>query len=138
MRAYNKERNSNMSPEERDLINARRRGGTGAERAREARRRDPDRFRGHSLKYRFGITLDEYNDMLEAAAGSCQACGERSEETLHVDHDHNCCPGKRSCGGCIRGLLCGRCNRLLGMAKDDPEILLRAIAYLGKDALQAN
>lgn len=47
-----------------------------------------------------------------------------------VDHDHTCCPGKRSCGRCVRGLLCNRCNRALGQFGDDIETLRRAVAYL--------
>lgn len=47
-----------------------------------------------------------------------------------VDHDHGCCPATRSCESCIRGLLCGGCNAILGMAGDDPKILRRAAEYL--------
>ena len=49
---------------------------------------------------------------------------------LVIDHDHACCPGTRSCGKCVRGLLCNWCNRLLGMAFDNPAILAGAIQYL--------
>ena len=52
---------------------------------------------------------------------------------LVIDHDHACCPGKRSCGRCIRGLLCDLCNRGLGMFKDDPIRLRAAAEYLASE-----
>jgi hypothetical protein len=47
-----------------------------------------------------------------------------------VDHDHKCCPGKISCGKCVRGLICSPCNKFLGHLRDDPEALLRFGRYL--------
>ena len=60
------------------------------------------------LKRKYGMTLEDYERMLEAQGGVCAICGEpRPEErTLHVDHDHET--------GEIRGLLCFRCNNALG------------------------
>jgi hypothetical protein len=49
---------------------------------------------------------------------------------LSIDHDHACCPGRISCGKCIRGLLCNRCNRALGLLGDSIELLKKMIAYL--------
>jgi hypothetical protein len=87
-----------------------------------------------------GITQERYDAMLAAQGGVCAICGkpERykargSTRRLAVDHDHACCPGTRSCGRCIRGLLCNFCNRLLGMAEDDPTVLASAITYLARD-----
>lgn len=50
--------------------------------------------------------------------------------TLVVDHDHGCCPGQKSCGNCIRGLLCDNCNIGLGHFKDSVESLQLAIEYI--------
>jgi len=71
--------------------------------------------------------------MLEFQEGLCAVCrGEMS--TPYIDHDHDCCPqvaaGRRGCGLCVRGLLCPRCNIMLGSVGDRPEILARAIEYL--------
>jgi len=49
-----------------------------------------------------------------------------------VDHDHNCCPGQKSCGSCVRGVLCNRCNVGLGMFKDSPALLIQAATYVSE------
>lgn len=69
-----------------------------------------------SLKYSYCITPEEYEQMLTAQGGGCAICGRRPKNRrLSVDHDHSCCPGTRSCGKCIRGLLCVQCNhKVLG------------------------
>ena len=51
---------------------------------------------------------------------------------LVIDHDHDCCPGAHSCGQCIRGLICTFCNRLLGLARNNPATLHAAGEYLEK------
>lgn len=50
--------------------------------------------------------------------------------TWHIDHDHRCCPPQKSCAACFRGLLCRKCNHLLGNARDSVDILRNAIKYL--------
>ncbi len=77
------------------------------------------------LKATYGISLVEYNTMFENQQGCCAICGTHQIEfsrSLSVDHCH--------ATGKIRKLLCGHCNTLLGMAKDDPKILQKAIDYL--------
>jgi Recombination endonuclease VII len=53
-----------------------------------------------------------------------------------IDHDHRCCPGTGSCGQCVRGLLCNRCNLMLGYASDQPERLRAALEYLSKTVVK--
>lgn len=79
---------------------------------------------------RYGITPERYTEALELG---CEICGDRPQ-VLHVDHDHTCCPHRKSttCGQCVRGLICGQCNRAIGLMKDDPVRLTAAAAYLSK------
>lgn len=85
------------------------------------------------MKYLYGITADQYRTLYANQGGRCAICDtfEPVEFKMSVDHDHACCPGEKACGKCVRGLLCNRCNVLLGHAQDNPDHLRRAIAYLG-------
>ena len=81
---------------------------------------------------KYNFTQEAFFDMLGRQNNLCAICGLPNNEIndFSIDHDHNCCPGDTSCGKCIRGLLHGKCNRALGLFKDDPEILAKALAYL--------
>lgn len=80
---------------------------------------------------RHGLTEQRYDELLAGQGWACAICGGRpTGQRLSVDHDHSCCPGKHSCGRCIRGLLCHRCNVALGYLQNDPDIALRASMYL--------
>lgn len=95
-------------------------------------RRKPDRWKAR-LKTEYNISFFEYERMLAAQGGKCAVCrGDRrgAGKRFHVDHDHACCARVGSCGGCIRGLLCGNCNTLIGLAMDDPARLMAAAQYL--------
>jgi hypothetical protein len=52
------------------------------------------------------------------------------KEPAELDHDHKCCPGKYSCGKCIRGALCSKHNMALGQFNDSIKQLKQAISYL--------
>lgn len=73
---------------------------------------------------RYGITAEDYDHMFAEQNGLCAICGRPDSRALSVDHDHET--------GKVRGLLCSKCNFLLGYADDDPEILTRAIEYLAE------
>lgn len=82
----------------------------------------------------YGVTPEAFDEMRDAQDNTCGICDRSFEgvasKNIHVDHDHNCCPGKKSCGNCVRSLLCGQCNTGLGMFRDDPGLLTRAAEYL--------
>ena len=83
---------------------------------------------------RFGISRSEFDALFESQGNLCAICRADDPGTNFwaVDHDHACCPGSdRTCGKCIRGILCSRCNHALGHARDSVEILSSMITYLG-------
>lgn len=90
--------------------------------------------RNAQLKRRYGITLEQYEKLYEDQGGLCAiCCGDPlMGRSLSVDHDRECCPGKVSCGKCIRGLLCHNCNTGIGHFYDDPELLDTAAFYIRK------
>ena len=80
-----------------------------------------------ALKETYGITLTEYDAMAENQDHVCAICGSPSKDTgkaLAVDHDHRT--------GAVRELLCGPCNRGLGLFEDRADLLTAAAAYLNK------
>lgn len=85
------------------------------------------------LRLRFSIGIDEYERIAEAQGHKCAVCGRDERDIdkrsgkrrrLAVDHCHKT--------GEVRGLLCGFCNRALGMLDEDIAMLQRAIMYLQK------
>ncbi len=78
----------------------------------------------------YGLPPGAYEALYVAQGGVC-AIDQRSTgktKRLAVDHDHACCPGPTSCGKCVRGLLSGPSNQLIG--RYPIEALERALAYL--------
>lgn len=75
---------------------------------------------------RLGISISLYKELVDKGCGICGG----NEGELHIDHDHSCCPGRRSCGKCIRAALCEKHNIGLGCFRDDPEMLRQAAQYL--------
>lgn len=71
--------------------------------------------------WRYGLTIARYNAILRSQDFACALCGDNEEEDdfgiphakmshWHIDHDHACCGPGSSCGKCVRGLLCRKCN----------------------------
>jgi len=83
------------------------------------------RNRSNHLRIRYGITLADYDEMLENQGGGCAICGKTPAEEgrhLSVDHDHET--------GEVRGLLCVDCNRGLGCFRDNSNLCRFAAQYL--------
>lgn len=81
----------------------------------------------------FGIPADLYWALYEFQGGKCAILHCRATgktKALAVDHDHRCCPGRTSCGKCVRGLLCGPHNEQFGRNGDDPAVFRDMADYL--------
>ena len=86
-----------------------------------------------TMKYKYGITYEDYLRMLEEQGGVCAICGTDKpggRGKFHIDHDHSCCPTEKTCGKCVRGLLCARCNTKLGVIES--LWIMKGLAYLQK------
>lgn len=80
--------------------------------------------RDYDWQYKYGISPEQYLEMWEAQGGKCKICGKElpDGEYLHVDHNKET--------GEIRGLLCGKCNKALGLMDDNPKNFEVAIRYI--------
>jgi hypothetical protein len=80
------------------------------------------------MKRKYGMTFKKYEQMLSDQSGLCAICAspppDHHKKRLNIDHCHS--------SGRVRGLLCDACNRALGLFKDDPDVLLKAISYLAR------
>ena len=74
------------------------------------------------LKKQYGLSLEAYGAKLAKQGGVCVICQRPKEKRLHVDHNHKTHK--------LRSLLCGKCNRGLGLYEEDPAALRRAADYL--------
>lgn len=81
--------------------------------------------RDRQYRIRYGITLEDYNRMLQSQDGKCKICESEKagnkEQNFAVDHCHKT--------GIVRGLLCIKCNARLGWFEMNKENTLR---YLGE------
>lgn len=93
--------------------------------------RTPKKRLEQHLKYKYNVTIFELEEMLKEQDNKCSICKSKLPDLLiyedrrrgyAIDHNHDT--------GKVRGILCLNCNTLLGMAKDNKDILLEAINYL--------
>jgi hypothetical protein len=93
----------------------------------------PEKGRDKNLRHAYGITLQEYNEMLEEQDHKCATCGTTEPggrksgrgggtNVFVVDHCHDT--------GKVRGLLCHSCNRAMGLLGDNVSVIESMIKYL--------
>lgn len=74
-----------------------------------------DKVKWNALWNRHRLRQGELEQMLRDQDGRCAICSDLiTTDTLHIDHDHTCCPDNKSCENCRRGLLCKLCNHRVG------------------------
>jgi len=93
-------------------------------------KRNPRALFAFGLWKNFRIRLDRFWEMLIGQSGRCEICNAPLNPSC-TDHDRKCCPGPKSCGKCVRGLLCRRCNSMLH-EYEDPTWRASADAYIAK------
>ena len=82
-------------------------------------------YRSYILMKNYGITSEQWHRMFDAQGNICAICKAKEpkwSKGWHTDHDHTT--------GKVRGILCHKCNLMIGLAKDDSSILLAAVKYL--------
>jgi Recombination endonuclease VII len=98
---------------------------------RRVRNKNPKYHEKHCLqlahgrrKAKYGLTPEDFERLLQRQNGACAICKVKPAETLSVDHCHVTTT--------VRGLLCRHCNTGLGAFRDNPRLMLEAIAYLAE------
>lgn len=95
------------------------------------------RRQGKHLEDTYGITEEDYQELLKFQGGVCYICRKRpGRKRLSVDHDHKIAREvcghhhTKGCKRCIRGLLHSKCNSFLGWIRDEVEAFERGKQYL--------
>lgn len=94
------------------------------------RENNPGKTKELQIRRKYGLSMQEYSNLIEKQQFQCAACGiglkDLPGSEIQIDHCHNT--------GNIRGILCGRCNRALGLLNDDPIKTQKLADYIKKYA----
>ena len=96
---------------------------------RRYRRMDPSYNRRAHLKKKFGITIEQHQELFASQGLLCAICGTDdpgAKQGWHTDHSHET--------GKVRGILCHHCNIAIGMARDNPSLLREMADYVERKA----
>lgn len=86
-------------------------------------KRNPAKEWLRNIKRRYGVTPEQYKQMIEQQDNKCAICGGQEATRLSIDHNHRT--------KVVRGLLCRPCNRDLHRV-EDPQWLIKALLYLDR------
>jgi len=94
---------------------------------KEWRKQNPELIREYYLERHYGITVKQFDELLEKQKGNCAICFSELPKShhTHVDHDHKT--------GAVRGILCHGCNTGIGLFKENVTSLQSAIQYLQRN-----
>lgn len=81
--------------------------------------------REYLLRKRYGLTIEQFDLLVEEQMGVCPVCLGYLGDDPCIDHDHET--------GKVRGVLCRKCNLMLGLAGDSLDVFYGAISYLEKN-----
>jgi hypothetical protein len=89
---------------------------------------------------RKGLTPEGFEELFASQNGVCGICQKPDAgiKRFAIDHRHGCCPDRKACEKCRRGLLCGNCNTALNRMEEIEDWHLKALAYLQKFAVREN
>jgi len=106
--------------------------GKSAEQQRIFREKNPTKQFEYGIKCRYGVSLEEYEEIFDRQLGVCALCEQPFKRWPCIDHDHTCKEhsSKKGCKKCIRGLLCIICNGMIARIEKNPSMLERVKAYL--------
>lgn len=94
---------------------------------------EPNRKK-NALWFHYRMTEEDWERMWASQGQACAVCRrsktDEDKRSFHIDHSHSCCPGPRSCGECVRAILCHGCNVALGLVQDSPHRLRALADYL--------
>lgn len=80
----------------------------------------------HFRMMTYSLSASQQEVLVSLFDGQCYIC--KAKAGTDIDHDHACCDRKGSCGKCVRGVLCGSCNRLLGVVGESVDRLNKLVA----------
>ena len=92
---------------------------------RKNRRKDQDVW--YRIKYTHKIDENTYMQILNSQDSVCALC--KQNKKLYIDHDHSCCPTENTCGKCIRGLICQKCNMMMHYIDECSDLFEAAFKY---------
>jgi recombination endonuclease VII len=110
---------------------ARKPGTTVCDNCRVEKRRDRQAYERRRSLRKYGLTQEQYDQLLASQAGRCAACGtdEPGAKGWCIDHCHK--------SGRVRALLCSRCNVILGWVDEDPAVLRSLADWLERQTTQS-
>ena len=80
--------------------------------------------RERQLRRRYRMFLEDYDRILAEQNGGCGVCGIKIRGVLNVDHNH--------VTGQVRGLVCNRCNLVVGMFESPTDVIAQVAGYLAE------